>query len=708
MRREILVGLVLTMAAGLAWAAFRTVAFSVSIADELERAVTLAQLRPRAQATIVYDRQGNPAFSFYTEQRTDVSLDQVSRHMIAAILSVEDRRFYSHHGLDPIRIVGAAWRNLGAGRIMEGGSTITQQLARATALSRTRTFERKLREALIALRLEERYSKARILEEYLNTVYFGEGFYGVEAAARGYFRKSAGELRPAEAALLAALVRAPSSDAPCLAPERALARRNLVLTLMRKEQHISDGDLAAALKSPIPDSRHETMLQSASDSVEGTGQYFQEEVRRQLFELFGAERVLQGGLRVYSTYDPPLQAAAERAVTTRIEQITRRRPRAKDLQGGLVAIDPRSGDVLALVGGRNFEESPFNRATQAHRQAGSAFKPIIYAAALERGYAPGSLLRDLDSPLEAVGGPWLPSGEHEANEYTLRRALKLSSNRAAAQLLRQVGVSTALYYAQRLGIASQLPMVPSLALGTGEVTLMELTAAYGAFANRGRVAQPRLITRVTDAHGQAIWRSPQASVQAISETTAYLMSSMLADVVSSGTATGVRAAGFRLPAAGKTGTTDDYADAWFIGYTPSLVAGVWFGMDVPEPIMARGFAGVVAVPAWASFMQAATKGARAEWYATPAGVERIAICRRSGARATEACRHPELVPATYLVAAGARLPEFEASDEPPIYEDLFPAGAGPAEICPLHNDPTHPLQPLTVSPEMRRISQRYQ
>ena len=714
MRREVLVGLVVMMAAGLSYAAFRTIAFTVSIADELDRAVTLAQLRPRAQATVVYDRHENPAFSFYTEQRIDVSLDQVSRHMIAAIVSVEDRRFYSHHGLDPIRIAGAAWRNVRAGRIAEGGSTITQQLARAMVLTRTRTFERKLREALIALRLEERYSKARILEEYLNTVYFGEGFYGVEAASRGYFRKPAAELGPAEAALLAALVRAPSTDAPCLAPERALARRNLVLRLMRQEQHISDADLAASLKSPIPDPRHDAMLQSASDGEDGAGRYFQEEVRRQLFALFGSERVLQGGLRVYSTYDPSLQAAAEAAIATRIQQIAKRRPRAKDLQGSLVAIDPRSGDVLALVGGRNFDESPFNRATQAHRQAGSAFKPIIYAAALERGYAPGSLLRDLDSPLEAVDGPWLPSGEHEANEYTLRRALKVSSNRAAAQLLKQIGFGTTLYYAQRLGIASRLPMVPSLALGTGEVTLMELTASYGAFANRGRVAEPRLITHVTDAHGQTLWRAPQVTVQAISETTAYLMSSMLADVVSSGTATGVRAAGFRLPAAGKTGTTDDYADAWFIGYTPSLVAGVWFGMDVPAPIMSGGFAGIVAVPAWASFMQTATKGARAEWYATPPDVERIAICRRSGLRATEACRHPELIPATYLAAAGGEYPDLEASNEPPVYEDFFPIGTGPTEICPIHNDPTHPLAPgsfsgggLTAVPGASRISQRY-
>ncbi len=244
--------------------------------------------------------------------------------------------------------------------------------------------------------------------------------------------------------------------------------------------------------------------------------------------------------------------------------------------------------MLALVGGRSFHESPFNRATQARRQAGSAFKPIIFAAALERGYAPGSLLRDLETPIEGYGGAWLPGGEHEEAEYTLRKALQVSSNRAAAQLLQNVGVSTAVYYAHRLGISSELPQVPSLALGTGEVTLLELTAAYGVFANRGLLSAPRMITRVEDASGVELWSAPVDARRAISETTAYLMSSMLSDVVSSGTATTARAAGFRLPAGGKTGTTDDYADAWFVGYTPHLVAGVWFGLDTPAPIMSAG------------------------------------------------------------------------------------------------------------------------
>jgi penicillin-binding protein 1A len=365
-----------------------------------------------------------------------------------------------------------------------------------------------------------------------------------------------------------------------------------------------------------------------------------------------------------------MQREAERAIRSRIAEISKARRSASALQGSLVAMNPETGDVHAIVGGRDFRESSFNRATQARRQAGSAFKPIIYAAAIERGYAPGTLLRDLDAPIEAADGPWLPGGEHEGAEYTLRRALKVSSNRAAAQLLQQVGLTTAVYYARRLGVASELPLVPSLALGTGEVTLLELTAAYSAFANGGAVAAPRLILRVEDASGALIWSADQRHTQAISPTTAYLMSSMLSDVLASGTATRARSAGFSLPAAGKTGTTDDYADAWFIGYTPHLLTGVWFGLDTPAPIMKAGFGGTVAVPAWARFMRAATKGAKPDWYRMPADLEKVTICRISGARAGEGCRDELLT----LV-----------SGEPNVYEDLFPVGAIPPETCPIHS-----------------------
>jgi penicillin-binding protein 1A len=667
------------------YAAYRTARFVLTFAGEFDRATELAQIVPRGQSTIVMDRHQRPAFTFYAEQRTNVPVERVSQHMLDAIIAVEDRRFYSHYGVDPVRIAGAALKNVRARRIREGGSTITQQLARATQLSGVRTFERKIREAMIALRLEERYSKPQILQAYLNTVYFGQGYYGVEAASRGYFSKPAAELTASEAALLAAVVRSPSSDAPGISAERALRRRNLVLRLMRDQQRLSEAEFQAAMRQPL--------RSAPRDGTVVASDYFQEEVRRQLMSMFGSERVLRGGLRVFTTYDPVLQRAAEQAIRSRIDEIARTRKQARDLQGSLVALDPATGDVLALVGGRSFAESPFNRATQARRQAGSAFKPIVFAAALERGYAPGSLLRDLDIPIEAMDGAWLPGGEHEENEYTLRRALKVSSNRAAVQLLQQVGVSTAVYYAHRLGIASDLPQVPSLALGTGEVTLLELTAAYGVFANEGVLAAPRLVTRVEDADGTIIWSAPVQTQRAISQTNAFLMSSMLADVVSGGTAAGARSAGFKLPAGGKTGTTDDYSDAWFVGYTPHLVAGVWFGFDTPAPIMSRGFAGVVAVPAWARFMKAATAGARPDWYQVPSDVEKVAICRASGARAAAGCKYAAFSASAEVVpldtAFGGRLTQAVAplaprKPEEPVYEDFFPLGIVPPDVCPLH------------------------
>jgi penicillin-binding protein 1A len=690
-----------------------------SVHRELDRARDRAEIAPRSQATIVYDRNGRPAFTFFVEQRIDVPLDRVSPHMVDAITAIEDQRFFSHHGIDPIRIAGAAWHNLKAGRIVEGGSTITQQLARA-ALSSERTYDRKIREILLAAQLEQRYTKAQILAGYLNTVYFGEGYYGVESASQGYFGKPAADLQPQEAALLAALVRSPSTDAPSVAPSRALSRRNLVLRLMRARHCIGEEVMRRGIAASLPQKRSTLPaagVVAANDTASGL--YFQEEVRRQLVSLFGSEKVLRGGLRVYSTYDPEMQQQGERAVTTRIAEIVRTRRTARDLQGSLVAMNPASGDVYALVGGRDFSASSFNRATQAHRQAGSAFKPIIFASALERGYSPGTILRDLDAPIVAGADTWLPGGGHEQSEYTLRGALKVSSNRAAAQLLQQVGVGTTVYYAQRLGIQSPLPEVPSLALGTGEVTLLELTAAYTAFANAGTVAAPRLITRVEDSNGTSIYLADERHTQAISPTTAYLMSSMLADVISSGTGAAARAAGFKLPAAGKTGTTDNYADAWFVGYTPHLVAGIWFGLDRPAPIMRGGFGSVVAVPAWGRFMRAATAGDQPDWYRMPADVEKVAICRLSGARATDACRHqtdvysvtmqdgsPQIVPVDAMADSNVPGVRTLAAGQSPVYEDLFPVGAVPPEPCPLHNPPatTYGVAGLSTSPGAPRPS----
>jgi 1A family penicillin-binding protein len=690
------------MTAALFWTvAAVTLRASWRLTHELSHAATLAEIGAHPQSTVVYDRRNHQVFSFFVEQRIDVPLDRVSPHMIDALLAVEDRRFYQHHGLDPIRIVKAAVRNWRAGRIREGGSTLTQQLARLEQLTPARTFSRKIREATIAVRLEERYSKAQILHAYLNAVYFGDGYHGVEAASRGYFGKSAAELQPHEAALLAGLVRSPSGYSPSTNPKRALARRNLVLRLMRDTGRITPVEYQASIDMPL---RSQAPAAAPSVSSSTCGRYFEEEVRRQLVARFGGQQVLQGGLRVYTGYDPEMQCAAEKTISSRIAQIAKGRKAAQDLQGSLVALDPSSGEVRALVGGRDFTATSYIRATQARRQPGSAFKPIIYAVALEHGMAPGSVLHHLDEPIMTDSGPWLPGGGHEESDYTLRAALKISSNRAAAQLLQQVGYSQATYYAQRMGIESRLPAVASLALGTGGVTLLELTSAYGVFANQGVAVSPHLIVRVEDHKGHEIWGDAAGRHQAVTSATAYLMNSMLSDVITSGTATAVRAAGFKLPAAGKTGTTDNYTDAWFIGYTPHLVTGVWFGMDRPAPIMNRGFAAVVAVPAWAEFMKQATAKDAPDWFVQPSDVEKVTICRLSGLRATDACRHgwmrPDVVQAGLTDLPGAPVGDLGSSPAPgpvattglrpaaaprsTVYDDYFRLGSAPTGECTVH------------------------
>ena len=692
MRRALLTTIVL-MTSALVWTA-SVVALRASwaLAGELDHASPLAEIGAHPQSTVVYDRQNRPVFSFFVEQRVDIDLDQVSPRMIDALLSVEDRRFYSHHGLDGVRIVKAAWRNWRRGRIVEGGSTLTQQLARLEQLTPDRTFTRKIREAAIAVRLEERYTKPQILNAYLNAVYFGDGYYGVEAASRGYFGKPASELEAHEAALLAGIVRSPSGYSPTASPKRALVRRNLVLRLMQANGRLTEAEYQSAIAKPLT-AAHPSVTVTAADTT-SCGRYYQEEVRRQLVTRFGGQQVLQGGLRVYTGYDAGMQCAAEQTISSRVAQIAKGRKAASDLEGSLVALDPVSGEVRALVGGRDFETTSYIRATQARRQPGSAFKPIIYAAALERGMAPGSMLHHLDEPIMTDSGPWLPGGEHEQADYTLRAALKISSNRAAAQLLQQVGYSQATYFAQRMGIESRLPAVASLALGTGGVTLLELTSAYGVFANQGIAVSPHLIVRVEDKDGRPIWAETPSHRQAVTPATAFLMSSMLADVINSGTATGARAAGFKLPAAGKTGTADNYTDAWFIGYTPHLVTGVWFGMDRPAPIMNRGFAAVVAVPAWAQFMKQATAGDAADWFAPPPDVEKVTICRLTGQRATEACRHNWLG-AGYVQAGLTELPGVPVgtsgrtaapapAERSMVYDEYFPIGIAPTSDCQMH------------------------
>ena len=408
---------------------------------------------------------------------------------------------------------GAALVNAKSGRIVQGASTITQQLVRLLALTRERTYSRKWREALLALRIERRFTKPQILEAYLNRIYFGDGYFGIEAASRGYFGKPSSSLTAPEAALLAGLIKCPSACSPRLAPERALARRNVVLRAMADTGALTRQALGDAVVTPVKVQigRHDSFGSNQSeDPGRACALYFIEEVRRQIVSRFGEDQVLRGGLRVYTTLDMRVQKSAEDAITRRLEELDpdgKAGANASRLEASLVAIDPRTGEMLALVGGRNFHRSSFNRATQAQRQAGSAFKPLLYAAALESGYAPSSLLTDLDTPIPGPSGPWLPEGEHEEASYTLRQALTVSSNRAAVRLMQLVGVSTTQTYARQLGIRSPLPSVPSLALGTAEVSLLDLTSAYGAFANDGLVAPPVMIRRIEDAAGDVIGRN---------------------------------------------------------------------------------------------------------------------------------------------------------------------------------------------------------
>jgi len=660
--------------------------FSYDLTAGLPNREAIRGLGDMAQSTTLYDASDRPVFTIFKEQRIEVPLDKVSRNLIAAVVSVEDQRFFDHSGVDAIRVGAAVLRNVQAGRRAEGGSTITQQLARQSFLSRDKTYRRKLKEVILATYIESLYTKQEILELYLNKVYFGDGLYGVEAAARGYFGKSASELAVDESALLAGLIQSPSSYAPTVNLDRAVNRRNVVLQTMVSSGAIDQASADRAKKAPVN-------LANALEIKETFGLYFKEQVRRELVDRFGWQRVYQGGLRVHTTMNAEMQQAAESILAEGLEDIEKRRGykypargRAVTvvegvtpdyLQGAMVAMDPATGQVLAMVGGRNFAESGFNRAVQAKRQSGSAFKPFVYAAALEQGYSPASVITGLNEPIPTLQGDWLPEDEHsDADFMTLRAALRTSSNRAAVQLLTSVGIPEAVGYAQKLNVGTP-PSVPSLALGASDVTLASLTAAYGAFANHGTVRKPILIRRVEDNEGTVLYSDEGASQQAVSDATAYLMASMLSDVINAGTAYRARQMGFTLPAAGKTGTTNDYVDAWFVGFTPKIVTGVWVGFDQPKKIIDNGYAGDLAVPIWAAFMKKATKGAKPEWFERPANVVGVNVCRVSGKLPSQGCE-------SVIVPASTGQLEKRSM----VYTDFFVKGTQPTDTCPLHQSPS--------------------
>ncbi len=672
-------GAIVLMALVLLFSAVSALWFAYDVTSGLPSKAQVKDLGEMAQSTTLLDVNGAPVFTIFREQRIEIPFEKISSNLIDAVIAVEDQRFYDHNGVDLIRIAAAVLRNVQEGRRAEGGSTITQQLARQTFLSRDKTYRRKFKEIILAAHIEREYAKKDILELYLNKVYFGDGLYGVEAASLGYFGKHASELSVDEAALLAGLIQSPSSYAPTVNPERALARRNVVLQAMLSNGAIERAEFDAA-RAVQP------RLTNAIEFKETFGLYFKEQVRRELVDRFGGTRVAQGGLKVYTTLDADLQRAAEKMVEDGIEAIEKRRgykhdrKGAKDakeyLQGALVAMDPATGEVRAMVGGRDFGESRFNRATQAKRQSGSAFKPFVYAAALEAGYSPASVISNLNAPILTPQGGWVPEDEHSsASSMTMRSALRMSSNRAAVQMLNTIGIPSAVTSAQKLNVGTP-PSVPSLALGASEVTLVSLTGAYGAFANGGIVRTPVLVRRVEDSDGKVLYEDPGKSQRAVTEATAFLMSSMLSDVINFGTAYRARQAGFTLPAAGKTGTTNDYVDAWFVGFTPRLVTGVWVGFDQPKPIISNGYAGELAVPIWSGFMKVATKGHKSEWFDRPANVVGVNVCRVSGKLPNAGCSNvvsPEEDGSLVLKSM--------------IYTDYFVKGTAPGTLCPVHASP---------------------
>ncbi|NTV15445.1 MAG: PBP1A family penicillin-binding protein [Desulfobulbaceae bacterium] len=564
---------------------------------DLPDVATLSSYQP-AEASLVVDAKGRELNRFYRENRRVVRLTEMPVLLPKAFVAAEDGRFYQHGGVDGWSVLRAVFNNFRSGRRSQGGSTITQQVARALLLSPEKTYIRKLREAVLACRMDRILTKNEVLHLYLNQIYFGEGAYGVEAAAQVYFGKPVGQLTLAEMSILAGLPQAPSRYSPLVDLKSAKARQRYVLNRMAEDGYISADQARAAYGQELVFQR-----QGGEEAAEG---YFIEAVRQYVESRYGSERLLAGGLTIRITMDRELQKAAALAVAGGVGAWRERHAQASEIpQGALVALEVGSGRVLALVGGRDFRVSEFNRATQSRRQPGSVFKPFIYAVALNGNFSPTSLIDD--KPLALPGGAagvWRPSNYDGKflGPVTLRTGLIQSRNIVTIKLLQAVGVDPVIKLAAEMGITSPLANNLSLALGTSGVSLLELTNAYGVFADGGIYHQPVLVTQILDRQGRTLESSGQESNRVLPARTAYQVTNLLQGVIKEGT--GHQADGLEGESAGKTGTTDKSTDAWFIGYTPELVAGVWLGFDRQEHLGEVESGGKLAAPVWLDFMQA--------------------------------------------------------------------------------------------------------
>jgi penicillin-binding protein 1A len=668
-------GAVTAFGLGLAWGSWR------HLCDDCPSIAQIYAFEPK-EATRVYAGDGSLLAELAVERRIPVAYETLPAHVTQAFVAVEDRRFWHHDGIDPWRTFRATLDFAIHGYGRAGGSTITQQLAgnmfAGTVDRREISVNRKLREMKVALSLERAYTKEEILEAYLNQINF-DGVYGVQSAAQHYFGKDAPELTLPEAALLAALPRAPARYSPIRHPERALARRNLILDLMAGQKMVTEREAELAKAFPI-------LLREGVRRSEANA-YFVEWVRRILIERYGME-MYEAGFRVYTGLDPELQTAADSALHAQLDWVERqlgfsaptyretrdwpedslRGPEMPYVQGSFIALDAKTGDVLAMVGGRDFRDSEFDRVTQALRQPGSVFKPFVYTAAVESGIPPSEVIYDTPVQVPLVTGEiYSPKNFTDTfiGPITLREALFRSINVVAVKLGLRIGLETVAQTARRLGIRTDVPRVPSVSIGAASVIPLQVAEAYTSFANLGDRVTARPIVRIEDSAGETIWESSQERERVLDEQSAYVVTAMLRDVVDApyGTGTAVRRLGLRseVAAAGKTGTTNGATDTWFVGFTPDVVALTWVGFDLPDRIHIGATGGRDAAPVTAqALIEYYRNREDPEPWPEPPGLVERRVDRATGLLATEWCPIDQ------------------------SYSEIYIAGTEPVERCDLH------------------------
>lgn len=580
------------------------------------------EIRP-AVSSQIFDANGKLITTIHSvENRLPVSMNKIPKNLQNAFIAAEDVRFYQHSGIDPRGILRAIWSNMTDRGISEGGSTITQQLARNALLSQDQTIKRKIQEAFLSLQIERQYSKNEILEMYMNQIYFGQGAYGVQTAAQVYFGKNVEDLNLAECAIIAGIPKSPNYYSPSSNLKAAKERQAVVLDQMVKYGYIDATTAAKAKNTEIK------IANRPATATPTTASYFIDYVTQQLIDKYGADAVYKDGLKVYTSLDLDMQKSAERAM----EQLPTRRTEngIKQPQGALVAIDPHTGYIKAMVGGRGNDQ--FNRAVLAERQPGSAFKPFVYLAAIESGYTPASIIDD--SPISF--GSWSPVNYDRSfrGPVTIRSALEQSLNVVTVKLAQQVGIDKTLYYAQQMGISTLVlngdtndrNLAMSLGGLTRGVTPLEIASAYGVLANNGVRVEPTAIVKVVDRNGKVIEEHVAKEKVVVNERSAYLLTDMMKGVINNGTGTG---AYFGRPAAGKTGTTNDYKDAWFVGFTPDLSTSVWLGYDNSD-YLSGVTGGTIPANIWRTFMSDVAAKYVARDFAKPSGIVGARVSTKDG------------------------------------------------------------------------------